>query len=1210
PKPTAYEDLWKEVRACGLASLTSPYLESDFDPFGNPSRFQPTGNCSSRAAQARHYLEVYQAFPSADPNKVKYIGGWMAKAAGDTQGAISTFYDLDCSDARTSVLAIIGERDGNTAAIEWLADNRPYDHGLLNPVGWRNAVVMMAENSGWAEGLRTLEVLPTEMKEICPDLLFVEGVLHAGFLLPEPIRAWLLKDSNIDFKGSVQGGAAATGHRNAAIVALKRARELMLKLGAEKRANGCEYHLTWLRLTDPAEREAAMADLIERMKDGEFAAFVLDIALNFEVPFDREPLERYLRRRKREGREAPQDQAAKLRLLQHFGTPSDVLAHLEREENTLEKVLTPTTLAALKIHAITNDGRIADAEKELERCGELFSPEERERFHLMFSDRKGHELEGLEALYSRTGDYDDLLNLVRYLERSQQWNSLIPHARTLLGARRSTSTLRILIHAMQKANVPNNEITDCAAENRDLIVANTPEGDDVLLAEGWALFGLGKFVEAQQIAEDLAIRTHGPGPLSLEINVALRTGQWEHFPTIIDREYPRLHELPSNLLLQMASVIADREQERAIEIAGIAANRDPADGVVQANAYWLASQIGREIDASLWLKRAIELSERGEGPLQSVSLREMVEAMPARAEQRREWERQYASGELGIHPAATLLNIPIAQILVGEALRNERESDPRRRSVIPVRHGGRRTVDLTGVHKLAFDLSSLLILENLDVLQSLLDALEGVLLSPRLMDLLFVEHRQVRFHQPSLVEEAKRIREMIANTEIRLLQNVRPPRDLVKEVGEEMACLLHMAHTSGGRVLSTLPVPKVGSLEQDTADLGQYGQFILKTTQLLPAFKNVMTADEYDKAMDFLSSVDRGEKLGPDDLGKGPLYVDNLALRYVDTAGILYNLRCVGCDVFVSASVGEDAKELIEGAHHGAHVAVLIDRLRKRIRDSVRNKKVTFLPESSHRENHDMFHHTNALLDLFDSVGDGDGVCVDDRVIGKHASMTDRQGRNVPIVGAVDVLEHLLTQDVITKNRKESCDFRLRKWGFAFLPLDPDFLLAALKEAADVEQGRFVENRDLIAIRENVQRIRSTKILRFPDEGTWFWQMAEATRWVISQIWTDATIGPKMAESVSDWVLDMLAPLPTSWQDSVMATEEEVNDPTKIMLLQFISLGMTLKGINQREAYAKWVDRRLVQPLLMANLYVVEELSLIIGRNVSKIAKDIADESE
>ena len=1162
-----------------------------------------------KTAQSRRYLEAYQALPSVDANNVAYVNAWLIKAAGHAQDAIDIFSELDTSDAKSSILAIINERDGNTAALEWLADHQPYDHTLLNPVGWRNAVGMMVENDKWEEGLNTLNSLPAEMKIAFPDLLFIEGLLHAGCLIPAPIRGRLLKDSNIDFKNEVQEGEAASNHRQAALIALERARDFMTQLGADKRANGCEYHLTWVRLSDPNKRQAALTELVEKMQDGEFAVFMLDIALNFEAPFDRERLQQYLRRRKREGRDAPQDHAARLSLLHWFGTPKEVLTHLEEEGDTLKEVLTPATLAEVKIHATLADGRVADAEKELELCTGLFSSDKLQRYHLMFSDRKGEELKGLESLYHDTDDYEDLLNLVRYLERTQQWGSLAPHAQTLLETRRSASTLRTLIHAMQKSDTANEDIVACLNKHQELMSPGSSDGDDLLLSKGWALFSLSQFTEAKLIAEELAMRTHGPNAVSLEINLALRTGQWEHFAAIIDREYPRLAEFPSHLLLQMASVIADQDQDRAIEMLRIAADKDLEDGPVQANAYWLASQIGRERDASIWLKRAIGLSEQGKGPLYSVSMREMADMIPARAEQRREWDQQFSIGEIGIHPIASLLHVPVAHILVGQALRNENEIDPRRRSVIPLRHGGRGITNLEGMQNIAFDLTSLLVLENLEILGPILNSLERAYLSPRLMDILFGEHRQVRFHQPSLVEEAIRIRDMIANNNIQILQNARPPQELIEKVGDEMASLLHMAQQSGGRVLATLPVHKAGSLDHDEADLGEYGPLILTTTQFISHLENQIAPNDYASAESFLSSVDRGANLGPNEIGDGPLYIDNLALTYLGTADVLKTLRHVGKDVFVVRSVDDDAKALIEGARHGDQVAGVIDRLRKRIRDGVAAEKIVFLPESSNREDHDEFHQTNALMDIFTSAGEASAICIDDRVMGKHANVTDKAGLLVPIINTIDVLEHLAAQGAINAETKESCDFRLRKGGFAFLPLPPDHVYAALKASADTAQGQLNENRDLIAIRENLMRIRSMKMLRLPEEVFWFSQLAQASKELLAQIWEDATIVPEMAEKMSDWIIDVLSPLPTAWQESVvLAHKENIEEATKFTLLHLVNLGLTLPDRDKREAYTKWVDRTLIQPLLPANASLVDELSQFMGPRIAKIAKEMADE--
>ena len=141
--------------------------------------------------------------------------------------------------------------------------------------------------------------------------------------MPEPVRPSYFRQSYVDFKGEVQEGEVAAKHRPQSIQAFRRARELLLELGAEERAHGCDYNLMWIRLTDPQERDEALSELTEKMKDEKHALFLLDIALNFEVAFDPDTLRRYLRRRALEGQQDSQDSVAKFLLLRRFGTPSD-----------------------------------------------------------------------------------------------------------------------------------------------------------------------------------------------------------------------------------------------------------------------------------------------------------------------------------------------------------------------------------------------------------------------------------------------------------------------------------------------------------------------------------------------------------------------------------------------------------------------------------------------------------------------------------------------------------------------------------------------------------------------------------------------------------------------------------------------------------------------------------------------------------------------
>ena len=141
-------------------------------------------------------------------------------------------------------------------------------------------------------------------------------------------------------------------------------------------------------------------------------------------------------------------------------------------------------------------------------------------------------------------------------------------------------------------------------------------------------------------------------------------------------------------------------------------------------------------------------------------------------------------------------------------------------------------------------------------------------------------------------------------------------------------------------------------------------------------------------------------------MGEGPLYVDDLALHYLDTtrdssAPLGHLSRNLFCRRFCKRLT---IKQLIDAAKHGDEIAGVIDRLRKRIRDGVQSEQSTlFLPESSDRESRKVIRHLDALLDLFTSSGIADVICIDDRTFGKYG--TDEHGRRV--IGSIEVLEYL-----------------------------------------------------------------------------------------------------------------------------------------------------------------------------------------------------------
>lgn len=1162
----------------------------------------------SRMQDAEAFLLRYREHSLADPAAVMYLEANLESNNGDISKAIASFASLDTIDARTSLFLCLAKRDGNDAALEWFEELRPHDENLFSPVGWRNVAIKLAESGLWEEGLDILQSLSDESKIEFPELLVVEGILHAGFILPSPLRIRLLNPTNIDYLAEAQQGDSVTQHRALAIDFLERAKSHLTQLGAHQRTEGCDYHLCWVRLTDPAQREAVLEELKVKMEEGESAARLLDIALSAKIEFDRKSIDRYLRRRKLEGTAEAQDDAIQLGLLLRFGTPDEVLSYIEEQHENLDKIVGPTVLVSIKINALVEGGRLSDAEAALESSGSAMNSEDAERHRLMIADRKGEELKSLEALYERTGEYADLQNLVRYLSRTRQWDALHPHATKLLADSRSAENLLNLVEAQHHGVSDDTDVLQTLQKFNDLIVSGTPIGDALLIYKVWALSNIGELIQAADVISGLVGRRHDPQVISLEISLALRTGRWEQFTTIVEREKSHLDELPSSVLLQMAAVISDWDADRAISVAGMAAVKSPDDGNVQANAYSLASQVGREVEASEWLERMFFLSEGGRGPGQKVSLREIAEMMPSRLENTRNWSQQFSTGDLGLHPAAKLLNLPLAHILVGEPLRNETEAQFRIRSVVPVRHGSRKSFTPRRLGSVAFDTSTLLILEFLGVVDDVLALVDNAYLSPHLLEVLFIEHKQVRYHQPSVVEEAKRVRNLIADGVIRVLPNTSPPEELVSEAGLELSTLLYAAANNKGRVVSSLPIHKSGTLAEEIADLGEYSHLILKTTQLLPYLEKQMPQNLYKQAESYLTSSDRGEALGVAELDDCALYIDNLALKYLGTAGVLNFVNSLDRDIWIAAAANVEMKNLIDAASQGDQAAAVIDSLRKRLRAGIDSGKVRFVREQPEAEQDDSMQMINALQDIVASANLVDAICIDDRSIGRFANMADDSGNTTPLLGTIDLLDALASSNGITKEARIGYEYKLWRAGFGLLSPRLEWIKSDLLSSIDNESEDFKETGFLRAIRENLMRIRTMKMVRLPEEIEWFSKLAPLTLELLQSIWIDENLSPQVAENLSDWVLESLAPLPTSWNRSViLAEDEDYVRPTYFSIARILNIGNYIVDLERKRAFSVWSERRLIEPLRLANDSLIEEMSDYFSKFLAEAAVEFAN---
>ena len=290
---------------------------------------------------------------------------------------------------------------------------------------------------------------------------------------------------------------------------------------------------------------------------------------------------------------------------------------------------------------------------------------------------------------------------------------------------------------------------------------------------------------------------------------------------------------------------------------------------------------------------ACRLSPPGQGPAKTAGMRELRDILIAGADRTRAVEEAYSAARIPIHLAASVWNIPLTRLLVIQPADNEREKDPRRRTVVPFRHGARGITSIPYVATITADITSLLLLAELDLLSALQARFARVGIPWSTMEWLLRESHSCRFHQPSRVKEAKKLRELIVNNTLRTCAAAEPPSRLVDEVGRELAELLHAAKLTEGRVVRPLPIHCIRSFMEQEAELGEYAPLVMSTAQFLDVLEADAVVDHQssERAKRLLASIEQREPLGTGDPGNGPLFLDDVGIAYLAAVGLLDSIH-------------------------------------------------------------------------------------------------------------------------------------------------------------------------------------------------------------------------------------------------------------------------------------------------------------------------------
>src|SRR4030067_2996124 len=76
----------------------------------------------------------------------------------------------------------------------------------------------------------------------------------------------------------------------------------------------------------------------------------------------------------------------------------------------------------------------------------------------------------------------------------------------------------------------------------------------------WVLFHMGNWKQAKPINDVFLRERTDDADLVLDMNLALQSGDWEHFSAIVDREWDRRNEHSPDTLISLARLASDSDK--------------------------------------------------------------------------------------------------------------------------------------------------------------------------------------------------------------------------------------------------------------------------------------------------------------------------------------------------------------------------------------------------------------------------------------------------------------------------------------------------------------------------------------------------------------------------------------------------------------------------------------------------------------------------
>ena len=1158
--------------------------------------------------------ELRQLDPKVD---LTIVDALIANTQDNIDAALRILRDVDSSDHRSVFFNILAHSKGGSEALEWYCQNNESDDPeFFTTVGWKDWAVSMCRLGKWSEATQRLVDLESMGSET-PLLALIEGIINAAMLLPDEFRATALNGVPLYVGVSPKHGEDAEHHHARATTCLNFVQQNIQTIADQKFKEHIADWQLWLRLMSPkgADVDAVQEEIRKELESDLPEIKLIPFAVAFKLFFNIKSMQQYLNKRKQWGGLTNEEQHAQCVIYQQSMTARDFVIYLEQFHARLKEIIPLFFLIALRVEALIEDNKIERARTLVLDQVDYLDQAELDRLNLKINEHEGVDLLAqLEQIYQNTQSLIDLRNLITYLKNSGDSKSLRPLVLSQFNIDPNISNALEVVNCL--GGVPyfdHGAILEFLDQNHEIL----SESDDLKSMKARALFWAGKFRDSKEINDELLNHRENEGDLFLSVQIAVNSGNWETIVETVEKVWANRADYDSKFLMHLAQLASQitTDQNKALQLSKCAVEKSHEDPIVLIAAIGLHFQLGRDDEVEPdWLQRACDHSTVDEGPVWRFSLKDIVtQLIPERRQRLNDVEQKWLSGQLPIGFMAHVFNVPLVRLLRHVPKRNETEIDGRHRVILPTIAGGRNQVQIQDNWIIGLDVTSIIVLSYLGLLEKAVSVFHHVKLTHDVMEFLFRESATVRFHQPYLIKQAKQVVKLINHGQINKSEILGvAPKKITDEVGHELAALLQMAQRSNGKVVCALPIPKPGSFTDLQANTSEFDDLIISTVDLCSVLKESgkINQADYRRARLYLES--RGEAKRTDlmeSIFDFPIYVDRVAFFYLQDANILQPIAALEqLDLQLHPEVVYEMNTLVEEEDVGDELTNNINDIRFILRNAVNLGKASFLScrvdDDEQLESHRFWFY--GIESLLKSTNKCDAICIDDRYINTYLATAEPDGSSVPIVCVLDVVSYLNSKDSISTHEQWDLRHRLRRGGYCFVPFESDELMHWLL-TANLTDGGLTESEELRILRQTVSHISSFQVANESEVRTLVGKISLTCKQTITNLWTENRITVSNARVLSNWVWNFMMPTAFLGREHYDLSTFSTTIGERISLrIALLLLAMYIPSQERRSQYTEWIEQSVLRPLRIGNADIFKN----VARFIINVIPTYEDDSE